>query len=277
MSELGDIEAAVVGLIGGIEVGGSALFASVRGASGTTARGVVEILRRERKPAAGVVYEGRGAGDKYGMPDEPVFSVYCVVESLRGGDEPRRGSALVSGGFDALSELVKALAGAVILTVRQLGYVDERLVAADERSVVYQQRYKVFSLPTTTAPTFDGVAICGTDSVVRVQVGELRQSVNRFSFPGVDAVFQQVLGLRNRPIVWSGQLRAATNSALNAIESNLESLVAKSVSASMSDGLGRSFGNCVPVQYRRWGLRGKHTTTGQALQSFDMEFSQLKA
>ncbi len=156
MSELGDIETAVIGLIQAIQVSAADLFAEVKGFSSTVPRDVVAGLRRELKPAAYVVYDGRASSDAFAVPAEPKLSIFAVVESFRGGDEPRTGSVLQSGGFDVLGELFTALAGVTIVTDRQLAFVDERLIAANDTSVVYEQRYVAARLATTTAPTFGG-------------------------------------------------------------------------------------------------------------------------
>ncbi len=68
MSELGDIESAVIGLIQAIQVSSADLFAEVKGFSNTAARDVVAGLRRELKPAAYVVYDGRASSDAFSVP-----------------------------------------------------------------------------------------------------------------------------------------------------------------------------------------------------------------
>ena len=275
MSELGDIESAVIGLIQAIQVSSADLFAEVKGFSNTAARDVVAGLRRELKPAAYVVYDGRAPGDAFSVPAEPKLSVFTIVESLRGGDEPRAGSALQSGGFDVLGELFTALAGSTIVTDRQLAFVDERLTAANDTSVIYEQRYSVLKLATTTAPTFGGSAICGSSSIVRVTIGDTQMEAQRFSFPGIDGEFQHALGLQGRPIVWSGQLRAASDSALSTIETTIEGLLAGSQPADIVDGFGRTFADCVLNRFVRKGPRRKHTIDGQALQDFELHFAQV--
>ncbi len=275
MSELGDIESAVVGLIQAIQVNSVDLFAEVKGFSNTAPRDVVVGLRRELKPAAYVVYDGRASSDAFGVPAEPKLSVFAIVESLRGGDEPRAGSALQSGGFDILGELFTALAGSTIVTDRQLAFVDEHLIAANDTSVVYEQRYSVLKLATTTAPTFGGSAICGSSSIVRVTVGDLEMETERFAFPGIDGEFQHALGLQARPVTWSGQLRAASDSALSSIETTIESLLAGSQPADIVDGFGRTFTDCVLNRFVRKNERRKHTIDSQALQDFELHFAQV--
>ncbi len=275
MSELGDIESSVIGLIQAIQVSSADLFAEVKGFSNTAARDVVAGLRRELKPAAYVVYDGRASSDAFSVPAEPKLSVFTIVESLRGGDEPRAGSALQSGGFDVLGELFTALAGSTIVIDRQLAFVDERVTAANDTSVIYEQRNSVLKLATTTAPTFGGSAICGSSSIVRVTIGDTQMEAQRFAFPGIDGEFQHALGLRGRPIVWSGQLRAASDSALSTIETTIEGLLAGSQPADIVDGFGRTFADCVLNRFVRKGPRRKHTIDGQALQDFELHFAQV--
>lgn len=274
MSELSDIESAVVGLIQAVQVDAADLFATVAGFADTNVRDVVSHMRRELKPAAYVVYDGRGASDTLGVPAAPKLSVFAIVESLRGGDEPRTGSSLESGGFDVLGELFTALAGSVIVTDRQLAFVDEKLIAADDTSVVYEQRYLVMKLATTTAPTFGGSAIAGGSSVVRVIVGDSEMDTQEFSFPGIDGEFQQALGLSGRLITWSGQLRAGSDSALTTIETIIEGLLAASQPADIVDGFGRTFKDCTLNRFARRGQRRKHTITAQAQQDFELHFAQ---
>ncbi len=275
MSELGDIESAVIGLIQAIQVDSVDLFAEVKGFSNTAPRDVVAGLRRELKPAAYVVYDGRASSDAFGVPAGPKLSVFAIVESLRGGDEPRVGSALQSGGFDVLGELFTALAGSTIVTDRQLVFVDERLIAANDTSVIYEQRYVVLRRATTTAPTFGGSAICGSNSIVRISVGDTEMDTERFAFPGIDGEFQHALGLQARRIIWSGQLRAASDSALSTIEATIEGLLAGSQPADIVDGFGRTFTDCVLNRFVRKNERRKHTIDGQALQDFELHFVQV--
>ncbi|MCH8853743.1 MAG: hypothetical protein IID41_13990 [Planctomycetes bacterium] len=275
MSELGDIESAVIGLIQAVQVNSVDLFAEVKGFSNTAPRDVVAGLRRELKPAAYVVYDGRVSSDPFGVPADPKLSVFAIVESLRGGDEPRAGSALQSGGFDVLGELFTALAGSTIVTDRQLAFVDEHLIAANDTSVIYEQRYSVLKLATTTAPIFGGSVICGNSSIVRVTVGVFEMATERFAFPGIDGEFQHALGVQGRPITWSGQLRAASDSALSTIETTIESLLADSQPADIVDGFGRTFTDCVLNRFVRKGPRSKHAIDSQALQDFELHFVEV--
>lgn len=275
MSELADIESAVIGLIESIQIGGSDLFATVAGFSNSSSREVVAALRREIKPAAYVVYGDRESSDAFGVPGKPDFSVFAIAESLRGGSEPRSGSILLAGGFNLLAELFNALFDQTILADRRLSFLDERLVAADETSVVYQQRYSVLRTAATAAPTFGGVVICGADSIVVVEVGEWATDDQRFAFPGIDGEFRMLLGARARPIVWKGQLRADTDADLSAIEAGIEQLIAGGLADVMADGHGRTFDNCAASRLVRRGGRRKHSISGEILQDFDLHFVQL--
>ena len=95
------------------------------------------------------VYNGKDKSYGYGVPDGPSVSVFFIAESLRGGDEPRVGSDLFTGGFDILDELFDALSGSTIVTDCQLTFVDEKLVASDDKSVVYEQKYEVIPFDNT--------------------------------------------------------------------------------------------------------------------------------
>ena len=132
----------------------------------------------------------------------------------------------------------------------------------------------VTKLATTTAPTFGGSAIAGSSSVVRVVVGDSEMDGQEFSFPGIDGEFRQALGLSSRPITWSGQLRAASDSALTTTETTIEGLIAASQPADIIDGFGRTFKDCALSRFVRKGEQRKHTINGQALQDFELHFIQ---
>lgn len=258
-----------------IQFGGADLFASVKGFSTNTVREIVVAMRREIKPAAFVVYVGRGASTAWGIPDEPAFCVFAIAESLRGGSEPRTGSSLAAGGFDLLAGIFSALAGQMILADRIPAFVDERVIASDETSIVYEQRYNIMRPATTTPPTFGGLALCGADSVVVLEVGESTAEDQRFAFPGIDGEFRMLLGVRARSIVCEGQLRAAADAQLGDIETDLEQLIAGGLPNVLIDGHGCSFENCAVQRLVRSGPRRKQAITGQVLQDFKLYFVQL--
>lgn len=276
MSELGNLESAVLGLLAGIEVSGSPLLADVQGHSSVDRRDVMRAIRRLRSPAALTVFDGREKrGARSPIAGWPRLSVFLISTNLRGGDDPRLGDASAVGAFQTWQEVATTLDGAVVDTDRRLTLIDEQLIDADETTLVHAQRYVVDRIVSTTAPTFDAVAIAGAASIVEVEVGALEPATLSFSFPGIDGMYRRTLGTRGRVIHWRGLLRAADDDALSAIEYVIDQLVALGSAAEMVDAAGRTFADCVPDMFEREGARGRHPLTGEAVQAFSLRFTQL--
>ena len=276
MSELGDLESAVVSLIAGITSGGSPAFQSVEGFSDTDRRASVAQVRRRLAPAALVVFGGRVRADvAESVAGVPKLTVLIAAGNLRGGDDPRAGDGTALGGFDLLGLVMAALDGTIVDTDRRLSALDEQIVSADETSVVYEQRYLVDRVTELSSPTFNGQVLAGSDSLVNVIVGELTAETVAFAFPGIDGVFRHHLGTRGRPIRWRGQLRASSDSGLSTIESTIEAMVASPNSFDMVDSWSRTFADCVADRFVRTGPRRRHPVSGYALQPFEIHFTQL--
>lgn len=278
MSELGDIESAVVGLVSGIQSGGQSVFRSVAGFSDPDRRGGVNQVLRSVAPAALVIYTGRlrsdGGDSVVGLPK---LTVLVSAENLRGGDDPRMGDGTWHGGFELLGLVAAALDGVLVQTDRRLVQVDEQVAAADDTHVVYEQRYVIDREAELTAPTFDGAVLAGSASRVHVIVGALTAETAVFAFPGIDGEYRRHLGMRSRSIRWVGQLRGATDAALGVIESGIETAVANPGAFEMIDAWGRVFPDCVCDRFVRTGRRRRHPVTGTALQAFELHFAQLNA
>ncbi len=278
MSELGDLETAVIGLITGIQSGGQPMFREVFGFTDPDRkRGVAEIRRRQL-PAAMVVYDGRqranAADSIVGLPR---LTVLIATENLRGGDDVRAGDGAAPGGFDLLGSVMSTLDGAIVQTDRRLSAIDEQTVAADETHVVYEQRYLVDRAAELTAPTYDGTAIAGASSLVNVIVGELSAERVSFAFAGIDGEFRHHLGTRGRLIRWRGRLRAVDDAALNNIEATIEAKIAAGTTADMVDSWSRTFADCTVDLFERTGPRRRHPVSGEAIQPFEIRFTQLNA
>jgi len=276
VSELGDLESAVVGLIAGITSGGGPAFRSVEGFSDADRRAGVAQVRRRVAPAALVIYGGRVRADVAdSVVGLPRLTVLIAAANLRGDDDPRIGDGSALGSFDLLGLVMSALDGAVVVTDRRLSVLDEQVVAADETSVVYEQRYLVDRVTELSPPTFNGQVLAGADSLVHVIVGELAAETVAFAFPGIDGVYRHHLGTRGRPIRWRGQLRASDDNGLNTIETNIEAMVASPDSFEMVDSWSRTFADCVADRFVRTGPRRRHPVSGYALQPFEIHFTQL--
>jgi hypothetical protein len=70
-------------------------------------------------------------------------------------------------------------------------------------------------------------------------------------------------------------LRAADNAALNAIEQGIEDFVREGRPGVVFDSWARTFDDCAVAAFKRVGPRCRDDLTGQALQNFELEFTQL--
>ncbi len=144
MSELSDLEAAVVALLQGITLDSGPAFASVRGFADPDRRRALSALARENSPAAFVLCTER---TRTGVGSKRVTRLYVSVlignRDLGGEDRVRLGDAEHPGSFQLLQSAMQALDGAVVLTNRRLVATDEQVIAADDRFLVYEQRYYV--------------------------------------------------------------------------------------------------------------------------------------
>ncbi|UCD28525.1 MAG: hypothetical protein JSV03_15825 [Planctomycetota bacterium] len=276
MSAWETIENAIVQAVQQLTLGSSSLLATVKGRTARDRKSLVTAVGRELLPAAYVLAVGRDAGDKATRrPGAPAFNVLLATRSLRDDDEARTGSDDVTGMFDVSEKVAEALQDLLVDTNRRLLLVDERSIGPDEGTIVWEQRYVLRRQSEISAPTFGGVALAGSDSEAHVELGRLRRAVSAFSFPGIDGVFERNVGIRERPIKWSGQLRAANDSVLNNIESNIEDEVRDGEAKTMVDSWGRSHQMCVLKSFLRCGRRQRDELTGESLQDFEIEFTQL--
>lgn len=270
------IEDAVVQALEQLSSGGSSLFATVKGRTSRERKQLIAALGRERLPAAYVITRGRESGDKtFRRSGSPTLSVLLGQRSLRSDHEVRAGSDEVTGIYELSEQVVVALQDQVVAWDRRLLLVDEQPAGGDEGTIIWEQRYEVRRLASIAAPTFGGVELAGTDSEVVVEVNELQHASSLFSFPGVDGVFRRGLGARERRIVWRGQMRAASNSILNAREQGIEELVRSGEAATMTDACGRSYPSCAVKAYRRCSPRQRDELSEESLQDFEIEFTQL--
>lgn len=277
MSELGDIAVAVTGLLSGMQSGGADLFATVNVHQVAERKAAVEAISRQCQPAALVLYDGRSAPSRpETVPGAAVMTVLLAVENLRGGDTALTGDDNHAGAFEVCEQVNAALDGTVVATDHRLLLKDERQVAGDDRAVVFEQRYRVERLAGVSAPTFDGSVITGDDSIVTVEVGEIRTEAVEFGFPGIDGTYRHHTGTKGRMIHWRGQLVADDDAALNALEAELDQLATEAVPATMVDTWSRSYPECVLDTFEHIGVRRRHPVTGAAVQAFELVFEQLR-
>jgi len=251
---------------------------TVSGRSAQDRKALTATISRERMPAAYVMATGRQGSDKaHHRPGTPTIDIWLAARSHRNEDDARVGADDVTGVFDLAEQAAGALQDLTIGTDRCLLLIDERSISGEDGLCLWEQRYEVRRHSETTAPTFGGVALAGADSVVQVELGELRRATSSFSFPGIDGVFEHSLGVRERPIVWSGQLRAVGDSALNAMESAIEDEVRSGEAKTLVDAWGRTHASCTAKSFRRRGSRRRDALSGEALQDFELTFVQLNS
>jgi hypothetical protein len=276
VSTLGTIENDLVAALAGLRVGSVPLFAAARGGSPSADRKRVaaEILR-ERMPAAYVVVSGREASDRTsGRVGGAEVTVLLADRSERSDAEARTGGVGVVGGFALAGEVAKCLRGLAVGGDRRLVLVSERGLAVDAGVVLWEQSYAVRGR-VLGAPTLDGQVVTGVASEVAVDVGPVRRAVSAVAFPGVEGTVRRDLGGRGRAIGWTGELRAADDAEMNALEAGLEAEAAGGIERRMVDGFGSAYDGCVMQAYERKGPRGRDEVSGEVVQRFEIAFEQL--
>lgn len=276
MSEWGSIEDAIVAALSGLSDGGEALLATVKGQTWQDRKALHAAIGRERLPAAYVMAMGRDEGDRsYRGAGTPLFSVLYAVSSERAAEEARRGGIDTTGVFAIADASAAALQGLEPGDNRRLCLLDERAVASVAGTALWEQRFEIRRRAGLFYPLFGGDRLIGELSEVQVEVGPMSRAASRFAFPGVDGVFERFVGARERPIFWRGQLRAATEWDLDAMEADIETTLKRGEVSSVFDVSGRAFHDCVLSGFKRKGTRGRDALTGEALQDFELEFTQL--
>lgn len=270
------VENEIVQTLSGLTASARPILATVRGQTARDRKVLVASLLRERMPAACVTLTGRDDGDKeYGRPGAVQVSVLYASRSERGDDEARHGGVDVQGVMAVAEAAAIRLQDLDLGDSRRLVLMDERSVAGEPNTALWEQRYAVHRQAGEHTPTFGGYALVGPSSEVEVRVGELKRVASTFAFPGVDGVFERFAGMRERPITWSGQLRAADHAGLNQIEAGIEQIICSAAPDVLSDPWARTFRHCVAKSFKRVGPRGRDDLTGEALQAFELDFIQL--
>ena len=276
MSEFGDIEDAVVGLLTGLQDSGSDVFATVRGYASADRKSALSAIERWLFPAALISVDARPkVAGRESLPGAPRLTLMLAARGLRSAGASRRGDVDTRGAVSLAALTTVALDSAMLLGVWRLRCLDEQIVAANDRQVVIEQRYAVERPAEVADPTFGGNVITGGEASVSVEVEPVEAAHISFAFAGVDGAFRHALGAKPREIRWRGQLRADTHAELNATEAAIEALVGAGQTATVADAVGRTFGNCVADAFTRRGSRQVHPATGRAAQDFELVFVQL--
>ena len=275
MSRLGDIENTLVSRLASAMLGGSPLFEVVRGVSGGHRASNRDALRRERMPAAYVAFT-----DETTSPEtrEAIrgarFAVYVAARALRLEADARHGDANTPGAFVLLEKAREQLDDYEPSTGLRVVNLHEKFVEADDRVAVYELLYRIW--PVVEAPlTFAGQALAGSDSRMTLRLGAVEMEQAEYRFPGLDGGYRLRLGLLPRTLVWQGQLRAASDSELNTIESNIKTKVAAQTVGNIADGTGRVFADCVLEKVVHDGPRRPAEDSEMLVQDVELHFIQL--
>lgn len=274
MSRLGDLENALVSRVAASTSGGSPVFATVHGASGGFRPALREALSRERMPAAYVAFvEEPTSPETKPSVRGARFCVLVAATALRVGTEPRQDAAGSLGAFTLLDKVRAQLDDYQPATGLRAVNIHERFVEADERTAVYELLYRLW--PIVEAPLkFNGLLLAGSSSRMALEVGPLAVAHASFTFSSPDGDYRMPMMLKTRPLVWRGQLRAASNGSLNTIETNISSVLLSQTRAAIDDGTGRTFGGCVLDKFVRDGPRRTEDNGAVIAQDAELHFLQ---
>ncbi len=166
MSELGDLENAIVSRLQAATVSGSPVFEVVRGVSGGYRGAIRDALRRERMPAAYVAFtEEPKAPEVRAAVRGAKFVVLVADQTLRAESDPRHGDVSTVGTFTLLDEAAEQLDDYEPSTGLRLVDVHRRFVEADDRLAVYELLYRVW-------PVVDPALLPGAPSSLKAYTGQ---------------------------------------------------------------------------------------------------------
>lgn len=147
MSQLGDLENAIVAQLAKAEIGGTTAFEVIRGISGGWRAAVRDALHRERMPAALVGFtEEPTAPETRPALRGPRFVVLVAERLLRQGTDPRHGDAGSPGAFALLDAARAVLDGFEPEHDVRLENLHVKFIDADERTAVYELLYRAWPI-----------------------------------------------------------------------------------------------------------------------------------
>ena len=275
MSRLGDLENAIVARLSLATISGSPAFATVQGVSGGSRPAIREALRRQQMPAAYVAFtEEPTAPEVRDQVRGAKFSVLVAAQTLRADADPRNGDALSIGVFQLLDVVRAQLDDHVPSSGLRLLSLQEKFVEADDRLAIYETAYRIWpTAAETPTPLFNGDPIVGNDRRLTMIVGPIEVIFEVFNFPGLGGVFRTALSLRAREILWRGEVRTSDHSAMNTIETAIETRIAGQLPGTITNGNAQTFTNCVLDRYLRVG--GRRDEGSLVIQDAELLFSQL--
>lgn len=173
MSQLGDLENALVTRLTAATLAGSPVFQTVRGVSGGFRPAIREAIRRERMPAAYVAFT-----DEPTAPEVKTavrgsrFVVLVADRALRVESDPRHGDVNSLGAFTSLEQARLELDGYEPVGGLRLLNLHQKFVEADDRVAVYELLYRVWPVPpevlAPAAPSFLQAFAGDSDDEVRL-------------------------------------------------------------------------------------------------------------
>ena len=276
MSPWSTIENEIIQVLAGLRANEGPLLAHVAACTARDRKEVAEQIVRQAMPAALIMIAGRDRGDRqYGHAGRAFIEVILATRSLRRDAEARTGLDGNGGLWAIAHQVASALDNRTIAATWRSGLIDEKPAGGAEGTILWLQRYDLHRPAKVSAPTYGGVALAGAMAHVDVQVGNLQQATSSFAFPGMDGVFIRSLGTRDREIVWSGELRAETDTAMNGIEAAIENEIHMGLEKNMVDPWSRAYESCIVKTFSSNGPRSRDELSGQVRQSFKIHFVQL--
>jgi hypothetical protein len=226
MSYLLDIEDELIDRIAATQFSGSPLMATVRGATGAFREAIRDALLRERMPAAYVALLDENTSPLAAAAVRgPRFAVFVATRTLRLTSNPRGEDVEGPGALEVLAQLRSRLDNYAVLPARRAVAVALRFVFGDDRTATYELTYRI---ETPLGPlVFDGTPLGGSASITTRNLRLL--FVEPPASPPPDI------------LVWQGELRASSASALDARIAEIDNYVGAATQATLVDPAGATY------------------------------------
>lgn len=274
MSRLGDLENAIISRLAAATWQGGPLFQTVTGLSGGHRSSIRDLLRRQRLPAAFVAFTEEATSPRtQELSRGARFVVLVAAGALRAGSDPRHDDVDAVGAFTLLEQTRTHLDDYVPVSGVRAVNQQQRFVEADDRLAIYELLYLLWPVSDALL-RFNGEAIAGSSGRLVLEAGPIEHDEWSYTFPGLDGSYRQLIGVRPRNIFWRGQLRASSDQALNAIESDIEVILVDQNLGDVTDGTGRVFYNCTLEKFTPDGPRRSEQDGQVLVQDVELKFVQ---